>query len=102
MIFFSSVTIDQIENLIEKMEIVSFFPHSQIIREGNLIEPYYVQWNGSVNITSADGTINAKIESPSLLMETTIMNDSRSPTTYASVHAYDTVEILSFRLDDYQ
>jgi len=100
--FFSSMTRDQIENLIEKMEIVSFFPHSQIIREGNLIESYYVLWNGSVNITSADGTINEKIESPSLLMESAIMNDSRSPTAYASVHAYDTVEILSFRPDDYQ
>lgn len=43
------------------MEIVSFFTHSQVIREGNWIEPYYVLWNGSVNINSADGTIYEKL-----------------------------------------
>jgi len=100
--FFSSMNREQIEKLIDKMDTISYFPKSQIMKEGKLIELYYVLWNGSVNITSDDGTINEVIKSPSLLMESIITDDLNSHMAYASIHADDTVEILSFSRDDYK
>jgi len=41
--------------------LITLIRDSQVIREGNWIEPYYVLWNGSVNINSADGTIYEKL-----------------------------------------